>query len=36
MTGGSVPDADLAGLGAAFSDLSVWRYYAAKAAREGH
>ena len=36
MNGGSVPDADLAGLGAAFNDLSVGRYYAAKAAREGY
>jgi hypothetical protein len=27
--------AELPDLGAAFNDLSVWRYYCAKAAREG-
>ena len=41
QTGRTVPDiapediAELPDLGAAFNDLSVWRYYRAKAAREG-
>ena len=41
QTGRPVPDipaediAELPDLGAAFNDLSVWRYYRAKAAREG-
>lgn len=41
QTGRPLPDlpaedlADLPDLGAAFNDLSVWRYYRAKAAREG-